>query len=168
MIVCIVSLIFSLILQGIMTNYLGYTYETLSFLSTFYVLINLLVIRPYFENEKKYFLFVVIFGILIDIAYTNTFLLNTCLILIVYYFSKTFHFFFPYNFITLNISNLFALFLYHILTFLFLTVLKYDGYHLSMLIKILTHSVFMTILYTSFLYYLFSGIQKKFEFKEIK
>ncbi len=167
-IVSIITLIFSYLVQGIISNYLGYTYANLSIFSTLYVLISLLVIRPYFENEKKYLLLLIVFGLLMDISYTSTFILNTCFFIIVYYFSKVFHFFFPYNFFTINISSIFCVFIYHILTFLFLLILKYDTYSIQMLFKILTHSVIMTLLYTSFIYFITTFIQKKLELKGVK
>ncbi len=167
-IVSIITLIFSYLVQGIISNYLGYTYANLSIFSTIYVLISLLVIRPYFENEKKYLLLLIIFGLLMDITYTSTFILNICFFITVYYFSKAFHFFFPYNFFTINISSLLSIFIYHILSFLFLLILKYDSYSIQMLLKILTHSVIMTLLYTSFLYFITTFIQKKLELKEVK
>lgn len=167
-IVSIISLIFSSLIQGTISNYLGYTYFDLSMFSTIYILINLLVLRPYFENEKKYLVLLLISGIIVDIVYTNAFLFNTCLFVILYYFSKFFHFFFPYNLITINISNLLSIFSYHILTFLFLFVLKYDVFTVKMLFKILTHSIIMTILYTSFNYSIIQCIQRKLDLKAVK
>lgn len=164
----IISLIFSCFIQGIISNYLGYTYQNLSIFSTIYILVALLVIRPFFESEKKYLIILVIFGLISDIAYTNTFILNTCIYLIVYFTTKFFHFFFPYNIITINISTLLGIFFYHIISFIFLFLLNYDVYNLWMLLKILTHSVLMTILYTSILYHLISLIQKKLDLKPVK
>ena len=168
LIVSIITVIISAIIQGIMSNYLGYTYTDLSLFSTIYVLIALLIIKPYFENEKKYLAILIIFGIIVDIVYTNTFILNTCVFVVVYYFSKAFHFLFPYNLFTINISNLLSIFLYHIISFLILLILGYDNYTIGVLIKILSHSSIMTILYTSFVYICVQFIHEKFQLKEIK
>ena len=168
MLVSIISLIISCLIQGILSNYLGYTYSELSFFSTIYILINLLVLKPYFENEKKYLIVLLIFAFAMGITYTDAVLLNVFLIFIIYYFSKVFHFYFPYNFFTLNISCLLGIFIYHFITFLFLFLLKSDYYTLSMLIKIITHSVPMTIIYTSFLYFELRFIFKGLDIKEIK
>ena len=48
-----------------------------SILSCLYTLITLIIIYPYFYNEKKYYILLIIFGLLIDIVYSNTFLFNT-------------------------------------------------------------------------------------------
>ena len=168
MILSIITIILSSLIQGVVSNYLGYTYHNLSLFSTLYILIALLVVKPHFENEKKYLILLITFGFIMDIAYTNTFLLNTCLFIIVYYFSKFFHFFFPYNLFTINISNLLSLFLYHIISFLFLTILRYDNYTIQVLFNVLTHNIIMTIIYTTILYSIVQFIKEKFDLKDVK
>ena len=167
-ILSIIVLILSLIIQGIALNYMGYIYTDLSIFSTIYLLVALIVLRPHFENEKKYLILLIIFGIIVDIVYTNTFIFNTCLFVLIYYFSKAFHFFFPYNVITLNISSLLGVFIYHVVSFVFLTILNYDNYTIGVLLKILTHSVLMTIIYASIIYFVISFFREKFDLKEVK
>lgn len=168
MLLSIIILIISTLIQGIMSNYLGYTVDSLSTFSTIYVLIALLILAPYFENKKKYLIILIIFGLIIDITYANTFVLNTCLFITVYYLSRTFHFFFPYNWITISISNLLSIFAYHIISFLFLSILRYDTYTFSSLFKILSHSILMTIIYSNIIYTIVVFITQKFQLKEVK
>lgn len=168
MILSIILIVLSSLIQGAISNYLGYTYTNLTIFSTLYTLIALLIIRPHFENEKKYLVFLIITGLIIDIVYTNTFILNACIFVVTYYFSKIFHFFFPYNLFTMNISNLLSVFIYHIISFLFFNILRYDNYTILVLVKILTHSIIMTIIYTSVLYLIVELISRKFELKEVK
>lgn len=168
MLTSIIILILSLLIQGTASNYLGYTYANLSIFSTIYVLIALLILNPYFENKKKYFLLLTIFGLIIDITYTHTFLFNVCLFIMCYYISKCFHFFFPYNLVTISVSNTISIFAYHIVSFVILTILKYDAYSISNLSKILGNSILMTIIYSNILYILITLIMKKLELKEVK
>lgn len=168
MLVSIITLLLSTFIQGTISNYLGYTYNSLSIFSTIYVLIALLILNPYFENRKKYFTLLIIFGLIIDIAYTNTFFLNTFLFIICYYISKTFHNFIPYNWLTVSVSNLLCISLYHVMSFLLLTILKYDTYTISNLTKILSHSILMTIIYSIIVYTVINFINKRFQIKEVK
>lgn len=168
MIISVIILLISTFIQGIASNYLGYSYNNLSIFSTVYVLIALLILNPYFENKKKYFTLLIVFGLIIDITYANTSILNTCLFIICYYLSKNFHFFFPYNWLTVSISNLICVFTYHIISFLFLNILKYDTYTFSNLLKILSHSILMTIIYSNIIYIITSFVNKKFQIKEVK
>lgn len=167
-IVSIITLIISTLIQGITSNYLGYTYNTLSIFSTLYVLITILILNPYFENKKKYFAILIIFGLIIDATYTNTFILNTCLYIVCYYISKAFHFFFPYNWVTISISNILCVFTYHTISFLLLNILKYDAYTIQNLLKILSHSIIMTVVYSIIIYFIVSIINKKLGIKEVK
>ena len=168
MVLSIISIIFSYLFQTIFSNYIGYTYQSLSWLTTLYTVISLLVIRPYFENDKKYLMILGITGFVSGISYTNAALLNTCLFLIAYYFSKFFHFYFPYNYLTINISTLIAIFIYHILSFLFLLAIGYDYYSFKMLLEILLHSVPMTIIYTILSYFVVDSLYHKFSLREVK
>lgn len=168
MLISVITLLISIFIQGIISNYLGYTYDNLSIFSTIYILIAILTLRPYFENKKKYFTLLIIFSLIIDISYTNTLFLNTFLFIICYYISKIFHSFFPYNWLTISVSNLICITFYHIITFLLLTILKYGVYQLSNLTKILGHSILMTIIYSIIVHVVISFISKKFELRGIK
>jgi hypothetical protein len=168
MLISTVILILSTFIQGTISNYLGYNYNNLTLFYTIYVLIALLILNPYFENKKKYFTLLIVFGLITDIAYTNTFLLNTCLFIICYYLSKIFHFFFPYNWLTISLSNLLSISVYHIISYIFLTILRYDTYSLSALLKVLSHSILMTIIYSNIVYVVLILINKKFQIKEVK
>ena len=163
-----IILILSSLLQSTVSNFIGYTYDNLSIFSTIYVLVALMTLIPFFENKKKYFTLLIIFSLIIDIAYTNTFIFNLFLFIICYYMTKLFHTFFPYNFVTISISNLLSIFLYHIITFIFLNLLKYDIYSFKVLLKILSHSILMTIIYSNILYLTITLIIKKFDLKEVK
>ena len=109
MILSFVVLIFYYLFQMISSNYIGYIYHDLSFLTTIYILVALLVVRPYFENEKKYLVMLVVVGFLMGITYTNAVFLNICLFLVVYYFTKFFHFYFSIDNNFLAIKRLYVL-----------------------------------------------------------
>ena len=97
MLVSIVSLIISLLLQGGISNFLGYTISDLSIFSAVYVLINLVVIQQYFEDSKKNLIIIIVFGLLMDQVYTNTSILCACIFVLIFYFNKFLNFFLPYN-----------------------------------------------------------------------
>ena len=167
-IISIISLIFSFLIQGISSNYLSSGLRNLSLFLTIYPIINLLIVTPHFENNKKILLLVIVTGILVDTVYTNTFVLNACIFVAVFYVAKYFHFFFPYNLLTINVSSLISIMLYHIINFLFLSIIRYDNYSIQTLLSILSHSILMTIIYTSILYLIIEWLVNKLELKEVK
>ena len=168
MILSIITLILSMIIQSITSNYTGYIYSSLSIFSTIYVLLSLLILNPYFENKKKYFILLIIFGLITDLLYTNTTIFNTTLFIVCHFISKTFHFIFPYNWLTVSTSNLICISAYHIITFILLNILKYDSFSISNLSKILYSSIIMTIMFSIIIYLIINFVTKKYELKEVK
>jgi len=168
MIFSIILLTVSFLLQGVLSNFIGYTYQDVSIFSTIYVLVVLLLLYPHFENKDKYLLLLVIFGWLMDVVYSNTLLLNISLLYLVYKFSNLFYSFFPYNLITINVGNVLCIFIYHILSFILLSLLRYDSYSVVMLFRILGCNIIMTSLYTTIIYILINFIKKRIELKEVK
>ena len=165
MILSIILLIISFLLQGLVSNFIG---VNSSIFYTIYVLISLLIIYPHFENKKKYLILLFIFGLLMDLVYTNKTLLNVSLFFIIYYFSRMFHFFLPYNLLTINISNILSVFIYNIITFLMLVILRVDSYSFISLIKLLGSSILMSIIFTSIVYWLVNYLKKRLDLKEVK
>lgn len=167
-IVSVISLIISLFIHGLMSNFFGYTISDLSIFSTVYVLVNFVVLQQYFENDKKFLILVIVFGMLMDIVYSNTFILCTCIFVTIFYLNKLLSFFFPYNIFTINIFSLLSIFVYHIITFIFLKILNFDSYGILILLKILGCNIIMTIIYTTMLYYVIDYIYKKFRLKIVR
>ena len=168
LVISVISLILSLLIQGGVSNCLGYTFTNLSMFYTIYVLVNLGVILPYFDNKKKYFILLVIFGLIIDIAYTNTFVLNVFIFVVIYFFNKLFYSILPYNLFTVNISSVISIFIYHIISFVILLMVRYDSYSLSMLGIAISHSIIMTVIYASVMYLFIHFIYHKFGLKEVR
>ncbi len=167
-IVSIISLLFSLFLQGLVSNFQSYTIYDLSIFSAVYMLLTLVVLQPYFENDKKFLILILIFGILLDITYSNTFILCTCIFLAIFYLNKLLNFFFPYNLFTVNLFSILSMISYHVITFLFLIILNFDSYNFIILLKVIGCNLIMTVVYTSFMYYLIDFIYKKFKLKLIR
>jgi hypothetical protein len=167
-IISVISLIISLFLQGLMSNFLGYTISNLSIFSTIYILVNIVVLQQYFENDKKSLILIIIFGMLFDIVYSNTFILSTCIFITLFYLNKLLSFFFPYNILTINVFSLLSVFIYHLITFIFLKILIFDSYGIINLIKILGCNIIMTLIYTTILYYIIGHIYKKFNLKIVR
>ena len=83
MIISIIYLVLSLILDGFMSNIFSSTLNEISLFTTIYCVISFVIIYPYFDNNKKYYILLGIFGILFDILYTGTFIFNMVIFLII-------------------------------------------------------------------------------------
>ena len=121
-IISIIATLVSFLLQGITSMFQNYQKETLSIFLTIYPLISLLVLVPYYDNNKKMIILTVITGLLIDFVYTNTLFFNAILFTGILFLFKLLHSYLPYNLLTVNISNLLSVILYHVTSFLLLVL----------------------------------------------
>lgn len=168
MIVIIIYLIISFLLDSIISLYIPASLTTLSYFKTIYTLVSLIVIFNYFENSKKYLIIAIILGALFDTVYTNTFLLNIVIFIVVYFLLTELDYIIPNNLFTINIKSLSALYTYHILTYIILLLTHYNSYSFSILLNILMKSTIMTIIYTTISYLLIKKIYWRHFDRKIK
>lgn len=168
MIISIIYLILSFILDNFMSNIFPSTLSDVSIFSTIYIIISFVVIYPYFSNEKKYYLLLIIFGIFFDILYTGTFVLNMVIFLVLGIFINILNNVFPENMITTNIISVIVISGYHILSFIILSIVGSINYNFMLLINVILGSIIMTIIYTSISYYIMKFIYGRFNVKQIK
>lgn len=95
MIISLIIILVSLILDGILTNFLPYLYTDLSILTPLFTLVSIFMIYPFFrKKEKTYFILIFIVGIIYDLFYTNLLFFNGVLFvtigLLIKYIYKTY------------------------------------------------------------------------------
>ena len=158
MIIAIIYVIISFLLDGLMSNILTFNLVDQSYLKTIYSIISLVILYNYFDNQKKYLSIVIILGIFFDIVYTNTFILNVIVFLIIYLILSRLDYVIPTNIFTINLKSIVCISLYHILTYIILLLSNYNNYSIKLLGLILLRSIIMTIIYTSISYLLMNKI----------
>lgn len=168
MIISILYLVMSFLLEGIMSNIFPSTLSNISYFTTLYTIISFVVIYPYFDNDKKYYLLILIFGILFDLLYTSTFFINIFIFIIIGIIIKLLYNLFPENIFMTNIISYICIIIYHILSFIILVIVGYNDYDIMLLFNIIIHSIFMTIIYTSISYFIIKFMYNKFGIKYIK
>ena len=167
-ILSIISLIFSFLLQGIITNFISFNVNSLSIFSSVFVLVNLVVLQEYFESDKKFIILFLVFGLFMDIVYNSTVLISCFIFFAVFYINKGLNFFLPYNLLTVNLFSVVSMIVYHFITFLFLIIIRYDVFPFVYLFKIRCCNLLMTVIYTSIMYSLIKYIVKKFELRVVR
>ena len=168
MIITIIYMIFSFLMDGLISNYINTNILNPSYSLTIYSLIALIITYNYFENDKKYLYLLIVMGILFDIVYTNTLFLNVFLFLIIYLVTKKINYYIPNNLLTINIKSLIAVLLYHLITFILLVMANYYQYPFKLLGIIISRSIIMTIIYTSISYLILKKVFFKHYDKKIK
>ena len=85
MIVAVTYVIISFLIDGLMSEILPFNLVDPSWLKTIYSVISLVILYNYFDNQKKYLYLVIGLGFFFDIVYTNTFILNVVVFIIIYF-----------------------------------------------------------------------------------
>ena len=76
-------MIISLLLDGVLTNYLPFMENNLSLYTPLLTIVSIFIIYPlYYKREKEYFITIFILGIIYDLLYTNLLFLNATLFVI--------------------------------------------------------------------------------------
>ena len=99
MAIAIIYLLISFILENFMANIFPSTLTNISLFTTVYTVIALVVIYPQFNNYRKYYILVFIFGFFFDAVYTSTFFLNTFIFIVIALLVGILYNLFPYNYI---------------------------------------------------------------------
>lgn len=160
--------LFSLLLDGILTNYLPYLKGNLTlFMPLFSVVFLLFLPSFYYKDTRMYYLHAFLFGMCYDLFYTNLLFFHGALFVILAFLAKWIYKNFeirfwnvaiPVMFLIVFYESLFAgiLFLFHIVPVTF-----------SDLLYKITHSILLNIIYAEGLYLLLKCLPKKYKKKKI-
>lgn len=168
MVISIIYLIISFLLDNFMSNIFPSTLSDVSYFTTIYIIISFAVIYPYFDSEKKYYILLFVFGLLFDILYTGTFILNIVIFFVVSIIIKLLNNIFPENVFTTNVISVISVSFYHIISFIILSLVSNVGYDFMLLINIILGSLIMTVIYTTISYFVMKFVYHKFNIKYIK
>lgn len=168
MLLLIIYVLFSFLLEGFMSNIFASSLTDVSYFTTIYTVISFVVIYPYFYNKKKYYILLIIFGILFDALYTSTFIVNVFIFLGIDFVIYLLNNILSDNIFMINIISIIAIITYHLLSFIILSIAGYANYSFLLLGRIIVHSIIMTIIYTSLSYLAIKTLFNRFDIKEIK
>lgn len=158
MIIAVTYVIISFILDSLMSNIFSFELTDPSYLKTIYSIISLVILYNHFDNHQKYLSILIVLGVFFDIVYTNTFILNVIVFLIIYLILSKLDYVITTNIFTINLKSLVCIFSYHILTYIILLLAHYNSYSIKLLGIILLRSIIMTIIYTTISYLLINKI----------
>ena len=165
MLVAIIYVIISFLLDGIISNIIPFNLVDPSYFKTIYSVISLVIIYNYFDNHKKYLTILITLGVFFDIIYTNTFILNIIVFIIIYIVLSNLDYIITTNIFTINLKSIVCISTYHISTYIILLLANYNNYSIKLLGLILIRSIIMTIIYTTISYLIMNKI---YEYKRIK
>jgi rod shape-determining protein MreD len=166
--ISIIVFLISFILDGLVSNFIIPYYNDSSLFFPLFSVVILSLIYPYFNNDDKSYLRTLLaFGLLYDIVYTNTLFLNMILFFLIGISIKLVYLIFPVNILSVTITSVITISLYHLLNFIILNIINYNNYEIKDLGYIITHSLILNVIYAIITYFILNIISRKFKIKRI-
>lgn len=150
-------IVFSFYLEGILSRLIS-----LNYLIPLTSLMSLILIYPYlYNNKKKYFIICFITGILYDITYTNTGILNACLFCLLGYIISILNIYITNNCFNVVILSIITIMIYRIIAYFILIFIDYLEFNINVLISSIIYSLLFNIIFISLMYKITDLISKK-------
>lgn len=144
----LIIIIISLLLDGILTNYLPYLVGNLSLFTPLLTLVSIIMIYPFYKKKlKKYYITVLITGIIYDLLYTNLLFINSIIFIIIAYINVLINKRYKINFPSLIIYITFIIVIYESLYAILLIIFKLIPITINKLLYKITHSILINIIY---------------------
>lgn len=164
MVVALVIVIFSLLLDGLLTNFLPYMVQNLSFFTPMLTLVSLILIYPFFKKQlRKYFIICFVSGIVYDLLYTNLLFFNGLLFLAIGIFTMLFYRYFEVRYFTLVLAIVVMIFLYECLTVSIIFLFQLVPVSFGRLFYKISHSLLLNIIYGELLYGIIQLLPNKYK-----
>lgn len=159
----IIITIISLVLDGMITNYLPYLVNNLSPLTPLLTITSLVIIYPFYKKKiKKYYILAFVLGLLYDLMYTNLFLTDAAIFLILSIIIKNIYKNFNTNGFRILFYITFIICIYELIiaaTYLLFNIVPITPRSLSY--KII-NSLLLNLLYGQLLYNIIRLIPRKY------
>lgn len=158
-----IIIIISIILDGILTNYLPFLVNDLSFFTPLFTVASIFIIYPLNrKKEKKFFLIIFIVGIIYDLLYTNLLFLNGLLFLLITLISKVIYKNFEIDYFKLIIYIIFIITIYESVYAGVLFIYRAVPITFYKLTYKITHTLLLNVIYVEILYFIIKHLPKKY------
>lgn len=163
----IIIILVSFFLDAFVSSYIPISISNYNLLVPMFTIISLIIILPYFkDDEGKYLITCLIFGILYDITFTNTFGLNASLFVGLGYVIMFLDGNLSNTLFSLIIKMIIVIILYDLVTYLILLLLNYIDYNILNLVIKIGKSLILNTIYLTLTYFITNKISKKFNIKK--
>lgn len=159
----IIIIILSLFFDGILTNLLPYTIDSLSLFTPLLTIVSLILIYPFYQKKlNSYYLVSLITGLIYDLLYTNLLFLNSILFLFLAFIIKYLYNNLEINYLNIILYTIMLIAIYESSQALLLIVFNIVPITFSKLIYKIVHSLLLNIMYTEIIYLIVSHLPKRY------
>ena len=148
----VVILILSFLLEASIPNVINLS----SLFIPLFVVTSLSILYPYFKNQK----FIVVCGLIYDIAFTHSPFINTLSFSLISLFIMFCYNYINYNILSSNIINIVTIIVYQIINYFLLCIVDYVKFNEMSLLKCISSSLILNIVYGIIIYLILKGIKK--------
>lgn len=160
----IIIMLLSLILDGLLTNYLPYLVNDLSLFTPLLTVVCIFIIFPFYrKKEKKYFITIFTLGIIYDLLYTNLLFFNAILFLGIAFLSRYIYKNFEVTYIRIIIYTIVIISSYEVLTALIILVFNLVPVTFNRVFYKIIHSLLLNIIYVEIVSLIINLIPKKYK-----
>lgn len=149
MIISSIIIILSLILDGLLSNFLHFMVLDLSLFTPLFTVMSVFIIYPFFHKRDKikYLITIAITGFVYDLLYTNLLFLNTILFLLLGGLTILLYKYLDTNFFMILIETILIVTIYQGLIALLFLILQVVPVTLNDFIYLIKHSLLINMIY---------------------
>lgn len=160
----LVIIAISIILDGILSNFLPYTVNNLSIFTPALTIVSIFIIYPFYnKKEKKYYLIAIITGLIYDLLYTNMLFYHAVIFFLLAIIIKFIHSNFEINYFNIIIQIIIIISSYEIINYLIITIYNLVPLTISKLLYKISHSLILNIIYSELLLLTINLLPKKYK-----
>ena len=162
--ISIIIIVTSLLLDGLLTNYLSYLPNNLTLFTPLLTLTSIFLIYPFYrKNNKKYYYTILILGFIYDLFYTNLLFYHAFLFLLLGFFIR-----FLYKNLEISwIRNIIYLFLlitiYELINGGIIYIFNLVPVTIEKIFYKIEHSLLLNIIYGEIIYFIIKIIPNKYK-----
>lgn len=153
----------SLIIDGVLTNFLPYSVSALSLFTPLTTLVSLIIVYPlYYHRNKEYYILAFVLGIIYDLFYTNLLFLNGFLFLLIALLYVKLYKEIGDGVIRILISILLCIVIYELLTAGIILIFNLVPLTFSKVLYKIDHSLLLNLIYGEILFLITKLLPKKY------
>lgn len=158
----------SLILDGIFTNFLPYLVNDLSIFTTMFTVIIVFVLYPLFVgNDKKYYIYSFFLGVIYDLFYTNLFLYDGLMFLLLAVVTVWIYKNFEVNKLHAIFCIVLMIFLYEVIFAFLLFVFNLVPVTFDKVLYKFLHSLVSNVIYGELIFIIIGFLPKKYRIRKL-
>ena len=162
--ISLIIVVISILLDGILSNFLPYLYTNLSIFTPLLTLVSIFMIYPFFKKKEiNYFIIIFIIGIIYDLLYTNLLFFNGVLFILIGFISKYINKNYEITPIRLILYTIIIVSSYESLTGIILLIYNVVPVTFYKVFYKIINSLFLNIIYGELIYLIIYLIPKKYK-----